>query len=124
VRIGEGGEEWGGGVGADGKADGRGWRTVETTRRGEEGGGVRYPLHNPPSVTLPAGCTGPLAPTAGPDPASWPTPSILALPPLPLGGAGGHALSMVPNYHIKYTQESKNAGPITSVQRPCMRIIV
>lgn len=23
---------------------------------------------------------------------------------------------MVPNYHIKYTQESKNAGPITSVQ--------
>ena len=50
------------------------------------------PSTDAPRVPLPAGRPGPLAPTAGPDPVSWPAPSIMGLPPLALGGMGGGAL--------------------------------
>ena len=61
--------------------------------RGKEGGVSDTPSTNALGVPLPAGSPGPLAPTAGPDPGSWPAPSIFGLPPLALGGASGHALS-------------------------------
>lgn len=51
------------------------------------------PSTDAPRVPLPAGRPGPLAPTAGPDPVSWPAPSIMGLPPLALGGMGGGALT-------------------------------
>lgn len=60
---------------------------------GRKGGVSDTPSTDAPRVPLPAGRPGPLAPTAGPDPVSWPAPSIMGLPPLALGGMGGDALT-------------------------------
>jgi hypothetical protein len=57
-----------------------------------EGHGVRPWPQNVTSVPFKPMTPGPLAAWAGPDPARAPGAGIAALPPLALGGAGGHAL--------------------------------
>jgi hypothetical protein len=57
-----------------------------------EGHGVRPWPQATPSVPLALTCPGTLAPWAGPDPGRSPAPCTAALPPVALGGAGGHAL--------------------------------
>jgi len=55
----------------------------------------QIPLHKPPCVPLAVSGPGPLAPTAGPDPGSWPAPSKNGMFPLPLASASGDALRVL-----------------------------
>ena len=72
-----------------------------------EGAGVRPCPTRATPVALEGDEPGPLASWAGPDLARWPAPGRAALPPLALGGAGGHALRAVHTLAFKVERPSE-----------------